>query len=74
MDHAHYSKTSDPILDKAVHPTTGLNWDMMIKIAIRGNTKGRRMPEGLNPDRESNKEKWNSRKVKYDKELAETTN
>ena len=71
---AHYSKTSDPILDKAVHPTTGLNWDMMIKIAIRGNTKGRRMPEGLNPDRESNKEKWNSRKVKYDKELAETTN
>jgi len=69
---AHYSKTSDPILHKAIHPDTGLNWDMILKVAIRGNTKGRRMPKAITKHRDL--DEWNKRKARYDKELQESTN
>jgi predicted phosphoadenosine phosphosulfate sulfurtransferase len=39
----HYSKTSDPILETAAHPMTGLSWRWMAMIASRGDLKKRKM-------------------------------
>jgi predicted phosphoadenosine phosphosulfate sulfurtransferase len=64
---SHFKKTNDPILPTAIHPLTGLNWDMIVKIAIRGNTKGRRMPQSITPEKDP--EEFDKRKKAYEKEL-----
>jgi predicted phosphoadenosine phosphosulfate sulfurtransferase len=38
----HYRKTKDPILPKAKHPVTGISWDFLLKLAMRGDFKGRK--------------------------------
>lgn len=43
----HYNKTKEPILDKAAHPRTGISWDFLLKIAVRGDFKGRKQPSIL---------------------------
>ena len=43
----HYNKTDEPIMDKAAHPRTGVSWDFLLKIAVRGDFKGRKQPNIL---------------------------
>ncbi|MFI1954819.1 phosphoadenosine phosphosulfate reductase family protein [Streptomyces xinghaiensis] len=38
----HYRKTTHPILPKAPHPVTGLNWSFLLTLAMRGDFKERR--------------------------------
>lgn len=38
---AHYKNTTQPILARAQHPSTGLSWEKLCKLAARGNLKGR---------------------------------
>lgn len=38
----HYNKTTDPIVEKAAHPITGISWKGILSIAMRGDFKGRR--------------------------------
>jgi predicted phosphoadenosine phosphosulfate sulfurtransferase len=37
----HYGKTDEPILENVPHPETGISWRFLMKIAMRGNFKGR---------------------------------
>lgn len=39
----HFRKTSDPILDIVPHWRTGLSWNFLLTIAVRADTKGRRL-------------------------------
>lgn len=38
----HYGKTADPIVERAPHPLTGMSWQYLLKIAMRGDFKKRR--------------------------------
>lgn len=38
----HYRKVSGPIVYKAFHPATGLSWDWLLRVAIRGDFKKRK--------------------------------
>jgi predicted phosphoadenosine phosphosulfate sulfurtransferase len=38
----HYRKTTDPIVVKAKHPETGVSWDYLLMIAMRGDFKNRK--------------------------------
>lgn len=59
---SHYRKTSDPILAKARHPISGISWDYLLFIAMRGDTKNRSQRRmGVSESVEKN----------YQKELAE---
>lgn len=40
----HYGKTDEPLMDKIAHPRTGVSWDFLLKIAVRGDFKGRKQP------------------------------
>jgi len=40
----HYAKTSDPILPTATHPNTGISWDFLLMLAVRGDFKHRKNP------------------------------
>jgi predicted phosphoadenosine phosphosulfate sulfurtransferase len=39
---AHYAKTSDPILPTAAHHWTGVSWEWLVMIAMRGDFKERK--------------------------------
>jgi len=41
----HYRQTSQPIAPKAVHPDTGLSWDFLLMLAMRGDFKERKQPK-----------------------------
>jgi hypothetical protein len=41
---SHYQKTSEPIL-ATHHYSTGIGWNFLLKIAIRGDYKGRQIPK-----------------------------
>lgn len=41
---SHYKKTSDPILPRTKHFYTGLYWELLAQMAIRGDTKDRLSP------------------------------
>jgi predicted phosphoadenosine phosphosulfate sulfurtransferase len=41
----HYKKTSDPIVEEARHPRTGVSWKYLTMIAMRGDFKRRRRPQ-----------------------------
>jgi len=46
----HYAKTNDPILEKAPHPQTGVSWNWLLMLAMRGDFKKRKQPGGrINP-------------------------
>lgn len=38
----HYRKTTDPILVKAMHPISGLSWNHLLMLAMRGDFKDRK--------------------------------
>ncbi|MBA9005970.1 phosphoadenosine phosphosulfate reductase domain-containing protein [Thermomonospora cellulosilytica] len=38
----HYRQTTHPILPKSPHPATGLNWNFLLNLAMRGDFKKRR--------------------------------
>lgn len=40
----HYRKTTAPILPHARHPETGLDWDFILRVAMRGDFKERNQP------------------------------
>jgi predicted phosphoadenosine phosphosulfate sulfurtransferase len=40
----HYRKTSHPIVVDAPHPHTGVSWNWMLSIAMRGDFKDRKLP------------------------------
>lgn len=42
---AHYRKTADPILPVVPHPVTGMCWQWVAKIALRGDPKSRKWPD-----------------------------
>lgn len=44
---AHYAKTNDPIL-KTSHYQTGIGWEYLLRIAMRGDYKGRKTPSYSN--------------------------
>jgi predicted phosphoadenosine phosphosulfate sulfurtransferase len=40
----HYRKTAHPILPHGRHPETGLDWDFILRVAMRGDFKERNQP------------------------------
>jgi predicted phosphoadenosine phosphosulfate sulfurtransferase len=42
----HYQYTTDPIVGTAPHPMTGVSWDFLLMLAMRGDFKGRKQPGG----------------------------
>tara|TARA_Y100000593_G_scaffold94776_1_gene195944 strand:- start:14020 stop:15240 length:1221 start_codon:yes stop_codon:yes gene_type:complete len=59
---AHGKKTKDPIM-KATHPQTGIGWDFLLKIAVRGDYKDRKTPAWA-----MNNDQYVSMKRKYNEE------
>ena len=46
----HFKKTNDPLAVKAPHPVSGMSWDYLTQIAMRGDFKTRRSPMArINP-------------------------
>lgn len=41
----HYRKTADLLAPSVEHPLTGYDWAFFVKMAVRGNFKGRRQPK-----------------------------
>jgi predicted phosphoadenosine phosphosulfate sulfurtransferase len=41
----HYKKTSDPIAEKTAHPVTGISYDFLLMVAMRGDFKERKQPQ-----------------------------
>lgn len=41
----HYKKTTDPIMPTAAHPLTGVSWQFLVKLAVRGDFKNRTQPK-----------------------------
>ena len=60
----HCEKTKDPIL-QTPHPSTGIGWDYLIMLAVRGDFKGRKQPA---PASGVSKEAFLKAKIKYDQE------
>lgn len=44
----HYSVTNDPIIASVPHPETGISWEFLLMIAMRGDFKQRKQPH-VNP-------------------------
>lgn len=40
----HFSKTAEPIAARASHPVTGMSWEFLLMIAVRGDFKDRKQP------------------------------
>ncbi|MFC4636976.1 phosphoadenosine phosphosulfate reductase family protein [Deinococcus hohokamensis] len=40
----HFRKTADPLAPTVEHPLSGYDWSFFVKMAMRGNFKGRRQP------------------------------
>lgn len=68
----HYQYTTDPIVDTAPHPMTGVSWDFLLMLAMRGDFKGRKQPGGRiqNDDQHRPEPRFWRR---YARELAEIT-
>ena len=56
----HYRKTGDPILE-VPHPETGMEWDFLLMIAVRGDFKDRKHPNTPNNDEVELRERWRAR-------------
>lgn len=51
--HGHTSVTNDPLAIKTPHPVTGVSWDFLLMLAMRGDFKERKQPrrnKGIDPD------------------------
>lgn len=46
----HYAKTDDPILPDVPHPDTGIMWQWLAMLAIRGDMKNRKIPPKPHPN------------------------
>jgi predicted phosphoadenosine phosphosulfate sulfurtransferase len=67
MTRTHYRKASHPIPEDIPHPRSGLRWTFILRVAMRGNLKGRNQPAyALNPDPADYPRQWR----KYADELA----
>ena len=64
----HFAKTSDPILARSPHPATGISWEFLAKLAIRGDLKERRRPIFQLKGTPA----YAKQKAEYAKELAES--
>ena len=42
----HYAYTTDPIVERAPHPDSGVSWDWLLMVAVRGDFKHRKQPGG----------------------------
>jgi predicted phosphoadenosine phosphosulfate sulfurtransferase len=60
----HYTKTTDPLADSAPHPLTGVSWEFLLMIAVRGDFKDRKQANPQPSDFEKNKRR-------YDAQIAE---
>jgi predicted phosphoadenosine phosphosulfate sulfurtransferase len=65
----HFGKTSDPIAATAPHPISGITWDFVVMLAMRGDKLNRKTPTvkvgGLSP------EQLEALRVKYDAQIAD---
>lgn len=67
----HYKKTSDPLVENAPHPETGMSWSFVVMVAERGDFKFRKQAGGrISTDPERMKQAW----AKYNAERAEMEN
>lgn len=41
----HFKKTTDPILDLIAHPKSGVSWEYLAKLVVRGDFKERNQPQ-----------------------------
>jgi len=65
----HYRVTSNPMLVKAPHPDSGLSWDWLLMVAMRGDTKQRKQPTNrITREPVELKRMWH----RYAKELDDT--
>lgn len=64
---AHFKRTKEPIMVRAVHPETGVSWNFLLKIAIRGDFKGRQKRKHAFTHQE-----YLDRKRKYERERAKS--
>jgi predicted phosphoadenosine phosphosulfate sulfurtransferase len=55
---AHFNKTNDPILNETPHPDTGLNWDFLLMVAMRGDFKGRKQVGGEIKANKTKEQQW----------------
>lgn len=62
----HYQKTRDPIMPNAGHPDSGLSWDFLLMIAVRGDFKHRKFVKFATSD-----EEHASMRAKYEAERQE---
>ncbi len=68
MIRTHYRMSTHPIVEKAYHPVSGLSWDFLLMVAMRGDTKERKQPSGnCTADPVKRKRMWH----KYADELAQ---
>ena len=63
---SHYKKTNDPIMQSA-HPLTGVSWEFLLLIAVRGDLKGRKQAA---PALGVSKKAFVKAQQKYDEERA----
>lgn len=65
QDHirVHFDKTTEPIAVKAPHPVSGVSWEFLLMVAVRGDYKDRKQPT-----REGDTEKARTR---YEKDIAD---
>ena len=61
-------KPPDPISKKTPHPTTGISWEYLLKIAVRGDLKNRKQAPYFSS---AYVDEFESRKQMYAKELAD---
>lgn len=63
----HVGRTSDPILEHAPHPDTGVSWEWLLMLAMRSDPKGRKQPmaritseryEALKANYETERKAW----------------
>ena len=40
----HKNKTDEPLMIKSPHPISGISWNFLLKIAMRGDSKQRKTP------------------------------
>jgi predicted phosphoadenosine phosphosulfate sulfurtransferase len=60
----HYGKTRDPIAPRAPHPVSGVSWEFLLMIAVRGDFKDRKQPMASGDLAKA--------RARYDAEIAET--
>lgn len=65
---SHYKRVSTPIAEKTKHPATGVTWQRLASIAMRGDLKGRRTQ--MTGYLQAGTEEYDRALVKYEQELA----